>query len=484
MEGLSAEGKKVLAIAFLMAFWWMTEAIPLYATALIPLAAFPLLGIMRAGDLASSYGHHYIYFFMGGFFLAKAIEKWNLHGRMALSIISFVGTSPRGIIFGIMAATAFLSMWISDTASTMVMFPIGLAILFHVENALKLSPSENDLDYKNFASCLILSIAYASLIGGIGTLIGTPPNIVFASAIKTLYPEAPEVTFFKWMMVGLPLTLVFLPLTWVYLTRFALPVKLAEIPGGQELIQNKRKELGLMTKGEKFTSVIFILAIIGWVFRKNIEVGAFTIPGWAPLFGLENHVNDSTVAILAALILFILPVDLKKKEFVLDWEHAKEIPWGILILFGGGIALASAIQSSGLSQWIGEGLAVLEGLPIVLVILGICLVMTFLTQVTSNTAISTVFMPIMGSMAVAMEVNPMLFMVPTAMAASCAFMLPVATPPTAIVFGSGYISITQMAKAGLGLNLIGALLITLVVYLIAVPVLGISFSGLPHWVGF
>ena len=482
MEGLSPEGQKVLGIAFLMAFWWITEAIPIYATALIPLVAFPLLGIMKAGDLASSYGHHYVYFFMGGFFLARAIEKWNLHGRIALTIISFTGTSPRGIIFGMMASTAFLSMWISDTASTMVMFPIGLAILYHVENALKQNPSENDLEYKNFASCLILSIAYASLIGGIATLIGTPPNIVFASAIKTLYPGAPEVTFFKWMMVGLPLTLIFLPLTWFYLTRFALPVKLREIPGGSELIQTQRKELGLMTKGEKYTLTVFIMAICGWVFRKNIEVGAFTIPGWSHLLGLENHVNDSTVAILAALVLFTLPVDLRKREFVLDWEHAKEIPWGILILFGGGIALASAIQSSGLSQWLGEGMVILSGLPILLVILGICLVITLLTQVTSNTAISTVFMPILGSMAVAMGVNPMLFMVPTAMAASCAFMLPVATPPTAIVFGSGYLTITQMAKAGFGLNLIGAVLITLAVYWIAVPVLGISLSGLPEWV--
>ncbi len=480
--GLEPEGQKVLGVAILMAFWWITEAIPLYATALIPLVAFPFLGINNPAEVASFYGHHYIYFFMGGFFIAKAIEKWNLHERMALHIISLTGTSPRGIILGMMCSTAFLSMWISDTASTMVMFPIGLAILSHIEKSLGESKFTKNMEYQNFASCLILSIAYAALIGGIATLIGTPPNIVFAGSIKILFPEAPEVTFFQWMMVGLPLTLVFLPLTWFYLTRYAFRVTLPDLPGGKEVILSKKKSLGPMSKGERYTFVIFLGAILGWIFRKNIEMGSFTFPGWSNLLGIEKQVNDSTVAILAALLLFMIPTDLKKREFVLDWATASKIPWGILILFGGGIALAAGIKNSGLSQWFGEGLVGLSALPIFFVVLGICLVMTFLTEITSNTAISTIFMPIVAAMAVAMQVNPMLLMIPAALSASCAFMLPVATPPTAIVYGSGYISVQHMAKAGLGLNLLGTLLITLVIFLLAVPIFGISLSGLPTWI--
>jgi solute carrier family 13 (sodium-dependent dicarboxylate transporter), member 2/3/5 len=480
-DGMTPDGQKVFGIAALMAVWWISEAIPLYATALVPLVAFPFLGIMKAGGLASAYGHHFIFLFMGGFFLAKAIERWNLHERLALNIIAVIGTTPRRIVLGLMAATAFLSMWISDTASTMVMFPIAMAVLHHIGESLKQSEGKITENFENFASCLLLAVAYASLIGGIATLIGTPPNIVFAGAIKTLYPDSPEITFFEWMKVGLPLTLVFLPLTWIYLTRVAIPVKLEAIPGGSEAIEEKRAGLGPMSRGEGLTLMVFFVAIFGWVFRKNIEIGSLTLPGWSNLLGLEDFVNDATVAIFVALLLFIIPADAGKGEFLLNWDWAKRIPWGILILFGGGIALASAVQDSGLSKWIGEGLTVLSAFPVLFMVLGVCLLMTFLTEITSNTAIATIFMPILGAIGVAMGVNPMLFMVPAAMSASCAFMLPVATPPNAIVFGSGYISVPQMARTGLGLNLIGAILITLTIYLLAIPVFGISLTGLPPW---
>ena len=374
-----------------------------------------------------------------------------------------------------------LSMWISDTASAMVMFPIGMAILFHVENSVNQESWQQDIRYQNFSTCLLLGIAYSALIGGIATLIGTPPNIVFAGALKTLYPNAPEITFFQWMKVGLPLTLVFLPLTWYYLTRVALPVTLNKIPGGREMIEKKSAELGPMSKGERYTLVIFLMAVFGWVFRNNIDLGLFTIPGWSPLLGLEKHVNDSTVAIFAALLLFMTPVDLEKREFLLDWEWARRIPWGILILFGGGIALASAVKSSGVSSWIGEGLSGLSVAPVFFMILGVCLVITFLTEITSNTAVATVFMPIIGAIAVALDLNPILLMVPVALSASCAFMLPVATPPNAIVFSSGKITVPQMARTGLGLNLLGAILITLAIYLLAIPFFGITLTGLPPW---
>ena len=481
--GLSPDARKVLAVAAWMAFWWITEAIPLYATALIPLVAFPLLGIMKAPQLASAYGHFYIFLFMGGFFLAKAIEKWNLHERMAVNIMSLIGTKPRQIILGLMMATAFLSMWISDTAATMVMYPIAMAVLFHVEQAVGRPDWEADIRYRNFSSCLLLGIAYASLIGGIATLIGTPPNIVFAGAIKTLYPEAPEITFFEWMMVVLPLTIVFLPLTWFYLTRLAIPVRLADVPGGMEAIEEKRQSLGTMSRGERRTLAVFGIAVFGWVFRANIDIGAVTIPGWSNLLGIERYVNDATVAMAAALLLFIVPENLNEGEFLLDWKRARTIPWGILILFGGGIALASAVKESGLSHWIAGSLGILSGFPTLVMVFGVCILMTFLTEITSNTAIATVFMPILGALAVGMNASPMLLMIPAAMSASCAFMLPVATPPNAIVFGSGKIPAPLMARTGLGLNLIGAVLITLVVYLLAIPAFGILINGLPSWAG-
>ncbi len=482
-EGLSTDGKKVLAVAVLMALWWITEAIPLYATALVPLLAFPFLGTMHSEDLASSYGHHLIFLFMGGFFLAKAIERWNLHERIALQVISLIGVRPRQIILGLMMATAFLSMWISDTASTMVMFPIAMAILHHMDASGEDGnvTEEATVENQRFASCLLLSVAYASLIGGIATLIGTPPNIVFAATMKSLYPEAPEISFFQWMKVGVPLALIFLPLIWLYLTRLAIPVTLKEIPGGRETIQAKINSLGSMTKGERYTLFVFFFAIFGWVFRSNIDLGVFTISGWSNILGVEDYVKDSTVAVTVALLLFIIPENLKERRFLLDWDSAMKIPWGILLLFGGGIALASAVKSSGLSQWIAESLGVLSNFPTVLMVLSVCLLITFLTEITSNTAIATVFMPTLGAIAIAMDSDPMLLMIPAAMSASCAFMLPVATPPNAIVFGSGKIPAFLMARTGLGLNLLGAVLITTAIYFLAIPLFDISVSGLPEW---
>lgn len=480
-SGLSPEGHKALAIAFLMAFWWITEAIPIPATALIPIAAFPLLGVLDVKKVAVSYGHHYIFLFMGGFFIARAMQKWNLHERIALFIISLTGTSPKKIVLGLMCASAFLSMWISDTATTMMLMPIGLAIILHAKKTFdETANSESKWD-ENFSTSIMLGIAYASLIGGIATLVGTPPNIVFASNIQILFPGSPDIGFFQWMMVGLPLTIVFLPITWYFLTHIALPIKLTELPGGNNLIDNQIEKLGKMSRGEKWTLAIFIFTALGWVFRKNIDIGILTIPGWSNLFGVEKMVHDSTVAIFSALLLFSIPVDLKKKEFVLDWKWAKDISWGILILFGGGIALANGVQSTGLAKWIGEGISSVSNLPVILIILSVCLLMTFMTEITSNTAVSTIFMPILAATAIAIEMNPLLLMAPAAISASCAFMLPVATPPNAIVFSTGYITMPQMIKTGLGLNFLGAFLITLTIYFLAIPLFGIVLGQLPLW---
>lgn len=283
------------------------------------------------------------------------------------------------------------------------------------------------------------------------------------------------------MKVGVPLTVVFLPLTWFYLTRLAIPVTLTEIPGGREIIRAKVSSLGSITKGERYTLFVFIFAVCGWIFRSRIDIGILTIPGWSNILGLENYVKESTVAIAVALLLFIIPENLRERRFLLDWDSAMKILWGVLLLFGGGIALASAVKSSGLSQWIAESLGIFTSFPTILMILAVCLLITFLTEITSNTAISTVFMPTLGAIAVAMGSNPMLLMIPAAMSASCAFMLPVATPPNAIVFGSGKIPAVLMARTGLGLNLLGAILITTVIYFLAIPIFDISISGLPDW---
>ncbi len=469
------------AVAILMATWWITEALPIPVTALLPLMLFPVLKIMQAKDVAVRYADQNIFLFMGGFFIAMAMQRWELHKRIALHIIKFLGTSLQNIILGFMIATAFLSMWISNTATTMMMFPIGLVIILHVESVIKkekLAITTTKGKF-NFGTTLMLGIAFSASIGGIGTLVGTPPNIVFAGIAKSMFPKAPEIGFIDWLKIGVPLVIIFIPVAWIYLTRVILPLKLKKIPGEKVLIEQDLKSLGKMKVGEKLTLVVFILVALAWIFRKNIDIGIFVIPGWSNLLGIDTYVHDSTVAMVGALMLFLLPVNLKKGEFILNWEWAVRIPWGIILLFGGGFAVAAGFQTSGLAQWIGERLSFLCGIPLILMILSICLLLTFLTELTSNTATTTMMMPVLGSMAVAMSIHPYLLMIPATISASCAFMLPVATPPNAIIFGSGYLRIPDMAKVGFFLNLVGAILVTLIVYFLVIPVFKINMLPLP-----
>lgn len=465
--GMTPQTAKAAAVALLMATWWITEAIPIPATALLPLALYPLLGVMDTRVTARAYGDHNVFLFMGGFFIAMAMQKWNLHRRIALHIVALVGEGPRTIILGFMCATAFLSMWISNTATTMMMIPIAMAVLGQVvreKRAGSVSPA------------LMLGVAYSASIGGLGTLIGTPPNVIFAGAFEKLFPEMGDIGFLTWMTVGVPLVVVFIPVTWLYLTRiaFRVPAK-ASGGGGKATILAELKEMGPMSRGERYVLVVFVLTALAWAFRTNINLGSFTIPGWSDLLGISHLVTDATVAIAAAMVLFILPVDLKKGEFALDWEWASRIPWGVLILFGGGFALAASFRETGLDLWVGGGLKAAAGLPPWFLVLLVCLVMTFLTEMTSNTATASMAMPILGSTAAASGLHPLFLMIPATLSASCAFMLPVATPPNAIVFGSGSVTIPQMARTGLGLNLIGAILVVATTYLIAVPVFGITF---------
>lgn len=481
-ESLEPIAQKTLAVALLMAWLWITEALPIPITSLIPVVAFPALKIMAGTQVVQSYSDSNIFLFMGGFFLAMAMQKWGLHRRIALHIIRFIGLGPRKIILGFMIATAFLSMWISNTAATMMMYPIGLAVILHMAS-LKSGNSPGILDdkTKTFQTALMLGIAYAASIGGIGTIIGTPPNIVFAAAVKSIFPEAPEIGFIKWMMVGVPLVLVFVPVTWLFLTRVVLPIRIKSLPGSSDVIDEELEKIGPMKKGELLVLIIFILTALLWIFRKNIDLGTFVIPGWSNALGISKYVNDATVAIFSAVLLFSIPVNLKEKNFLLDWDWAIKIPWGILLLFGGGIALAAGFKSTGLAAWIGSNLSLFSSVPLIVMIMITSFMLTFLTEVTSNTATSTIFMPILAATALAMGVHPFLLMIPATISASCAFMLPVATPPNAIIFGSGCVTIPQMAKVGVGLNFIGIIIVTAITYLVAIPVFGIVLRMIPQW---
>ncbi len=485
--GLSTVAWHTAGVALWMAVWWVTEAIPIYVTAMLPLVMFPLLGVVKAKGLAPAYGHPFIFLFMGGFMLARAIERWNLHERIALRIVHTVGVSPKRLVLGMMVATAFMSMWISNTASTLIMLPIGMAIL--AEAALIDGTSVADSpQLSSLATCLMLAVAYSANVGGMGTLVGTAPNVVFAGQLASIFPDAPEVTFLTWMQMALPLVLVFIPMIWLYLTRIAFPIQMKELPGGKQVIEQRLAALPPMGTAERRVAIVFALTAFGWIFRKPIDIGLFEIPGWSTLLGVKAYVHDATVAMMAVLLLFVIPSGGAPEGGkdtaggrLLDWETARSIPWGVLVLFGGGLALAGGVKDSGLAIWIGEQFQNLSGAPILVMLLVLCVVMIFLTEVTSNTAITTLFMPVLAAMAVTLGEDPVLFMLPAALCASCAFMLPVATPPNAIVFGSGHITIPQMARAGFALNVMGVVLVTALAYLFIIPIFSISVGELPSW---
>ncbi len=471
-DGMSAAGLKVAAVAALMAVWWTTEAIPIPATALLPIALFPILGVMGSSDVTVSYANHLIYLYLGGFLIAATIEKWNLHKRIALVTIMIVGTSPKRIILGFMIATAFLSMWISNTATTMMMLPIGLAVVHQATTMLKhekgFDASRLESGDFRFATSLMLGIAYAASIGGIATLIGTPPNAILAGVIEKTYGET--ISFAAWMQVGLPLSIVMLVVTWFYLTTWACPSEITSLPGGRELISSELKKLGSISKEEKRVLIVFILVAVAWIAR-----GVVNIEG-------AELIHDSTIAMVGGLALFLIPSDFKKGRFLLDWKTAVRIPWDIIILFGGGFALASGFSQSGLTEWIAWRLSILEGTNVVILVAAAALLVTFLTEITSNTATAALTLPIMAAFAEAMDIHPYGVMVSVAIAASYAFMMPVATPPNAIVFSCRYVSIPKMARAGFWLNLIGWLLLLLTT-LVWLPIAWnfnlTGFSGTP-----
>ena len=476
LPGLSIEGHRVLAVAAMMALLWTTEAIPIPVTALMPLVLFPVLNVSAFGKVAQSYAHSNVFLFMGGFFIAIAMQKWHLHRRIALHLILRIGGSPGRLVLGFMVATAFLSMWISNTATALMMFPIGLAIVVHLEEKNRAEKHA----IMRFRVALMLAIAYSASVGGIGTLIGTPPNIVFSSSVAALYPQAPPIGFAQWLIPGLLLVMIFLPVIWLILTRLMFPMQDNLAGGGRAIIREEINKLGPMTREERLVSAVFVLTALAWITRGDLLLGNMFIEGWASRLGLASTVIDATVAMGAAVVLFLLPAGSNTAHFLLEWRDADKIPWGILLLFGGGIALAAGFKTSGLAEWIGGQLHLFASVPVPVMILLICLTLTFLTEVTSNTATSTLFMPILASTATGIGVHPFLLMIPATISASCAFMLPVATPPNAIIFGSGYISIPDMVKTGFLLNLAGVVLVTLITWYVVIPVFGIT-AGIPAW---
>jgi sodium-dependent dicarboxylate transporter 2/3/5 len=447
-EALGVPGWRTASVAALMAVWWMTEAIPIPATALLPLGLFPILGVLTPASASAPYANDQIFLFMGGFLMAVTMEKWGLHKRIALRIMAAVGTSPNRLVLGFMLATAFLSMWISNTATAAMMLPIAIAV------GEMFRPQDQEGPYE-FGIALMLGMAYAASIGGVATLIGTPPNAILAAAASEILDI--EIGFFQWMGVGLPIVMVMLPLTWFLLTRYLYPP--GRLAGdAAAIIDKETASLGLPSRGEKITATVFVLTALAWVLRSEKSIEGVTIPGlqtWAP------NIGDATIAMTAAVVLFIIPVNWRKGEFTLDWPTARRIPWGVLVLFGGGLSLARAMDDSGLAAWIGSAVSTLEAVPVVLIVAFVAVLVVFLTEVTSNTATATMAMPVMAGAATGLGMNPLVVMSAAALAASMAFMLPVATPPNAIVFGSGYITIPQMSRAGIVLNLCAVVLITI-----------------------
>ncbi|MEK4081821.1 SLC13 family permease [Solibacillus sp. FSL K6-1126] len=466
-EGLSTEARGVLASTIWIATWWITEAIPIPATSLLPLVLFPLTNSLDMKVTASSYGDETIFLFMGGFIIALAMEKWNLHRRIAISIISMVGTNMDRIVLGFMIATGFLSMWISNTATAMMMIPIGLAIINQVADGLKNDPSIDTSPQRfAFGKALMLGIAYSASLGGIATLIGTPPNTLLAGAINKMYGI--ELSFAGWMLFGVPFAWIFIFVTWIYLVKIAFPSKLKTLPGGRAVIDKQKKDLGAASIEEKLVFVVFALAAFSWITRTFL------------LSKFVDGLTDGMIAVIFAIVLFAIPSVNRKGDRLMDWQTAVKLPWGILLLFGGGLAIASGFVSTGLSEWIGAQLMGLEGVSVIVLIFLVAALVLALTEITSNTATASMMYPIMASLAVALGVHPYALMIAAGVAASCAFMLPVATPPNAAVFGSGYIKITDMMKAGFALNVFGVVFITLSIYFLLPIMWDIDLNSVPE----
>jgi len=450
--GLAPEGKLMLGLTLWMAIWWITDAVPIAGTALLPLMVLPLSGVLNLKQVSNNYMDPTVLLYMGGFLLATSIEKWNLHKRIALNIINFLGTDLRRIVLGFMLATGFLSMWISNSATALMMLPIGLAVIGQFKNHLG---DENGILSTHLAKNILLGIAYAASIGGMATLIGTPTNNVLRAVVEKLYNYT--IDFNEWMLFAFPFSVVLLAIAWFYLVNYGNPLpKKFNLTEAKSVIQDQILALGKITYEEKTVLVVFGLVCFSWITRSFL---------FAPLL---PALDDTIIALLGVMLLLLLPSSGKSepKGRILDWKTAEQIPWGVLILFGGGLALAEGFKETGLASWIGQHLSLIEGVSFFVLLLIIVAAVNFLTEVTSNVATASMLLPILASVAIKLDVHPFGLMVGATLAASCAFMLPVATPPNAVVFGPGYLKIKDMVKAGLWLNIISIILLSLMVYFI------------------
>jgi sodium-dependent dicarboxylate transporter 2/3/5 len=443
--GMSETAYSLLSITLWMALWWVTESVPIAITALLPIILFPMTGAVDLQTTTASYGHKYIFLYMGGFMLAIAIEKWNLHKRIALNIIKIIGTNISKIILGFMVATAFLSMWISNTATAVMMLPIAMSIVAQLQDNPNTEKNENLI----FGKALMLSIAYSASIGGMATLIGTPPNLVFAGYVEETYGI--EITFLQWLKFGVPIAIPLLVVAWLYLTKFAFKFKQKEFPGGKEEINRLLVLIGPMKREEKLVSSIFVLTAFCWITRS------FILQEFFPF------IDDTIIAMTAGILLFVVPASDFKKRLI-TWEDAVKLPWGIILLFGGGMALAAGFQITGLASWLGAQMSVFQGLSLLVLVFVVITLVNFFTEFTSNLATTAMLLPILAPIAISLNINPYMLMVACTIAASCAFMMPVATPPNAVVFGSGYLRIPDMIKSGIWMNIISILFLTLMVY--------------------
>jgi sodium-dependent dicarboxylate transporter 2/3/5 len=449
-EGLSPQGWSVAAIVTLMAIWWATEAIPVAVTALLPLALFPLIGIVSFKEAAIPYANPNIYLFLGGFMLALGIERSGLHKRMALHMIIAAGSSGPKLIAGFMTIAALISMFVMNTSTTLMLLPIGLAVCSVVSNTI---PGLTDKEIEYFDTSLMLGIAYAATIGGMSTLVGTAPNIVFSAFMLETYGI--EISMIDWMTLGVPLAIVMLYSAWLVLTKYVFPTSFITSKDTKTYLKNMLNDQGPLSKDEIKISIIFGLTALAWMFRTLLDN-----------YDMFSGLTDAGIAIISAILLFMIPSSHHKGE-LLDWNQSNKLPWGLLILFGGGLSIAAQINSSGLGIWIGESLSVLSTVPPIFLIFAVAALIIFLTEVTSNVATTSTFLPVFGAVAIGIGVLPVSLTVPVCLAASCAFMLPVATPPNAIVYGSGKFTIATMMKAGFILNIIGIFVVTLFAYFLA-----------------
>ncbi|MCM8558234.1 SLC13 family permease [Sphingomicrobium sediminis] len=452
---LSPEGARTAGVATVMAIWWATEAIPVAATAFLPIVLFPTLGVLPMEDTTSRYAHPVIYLFFGGFVVALAIERCGLHRRIALNMVRLTGTNGAALVAGFMGAAAAISMWIANTSTTLMLVPIALSMIAVVRDSMT---GLTEKQARHFATALLLGVAYGATLGGVSTLVGTPPNALMAGFMADEYGV--QIDFSRWMLVGVPVALIMLPITWLMLTKVMYKVNFKSTADAKAHVDRLRSELGPATTAERRIGMLFLFLVIGWVFRKPISAA----------LGIEG-VTDTSVAMTAALLAFIIPAGSMPGR-LMRWRDMKKLPWGVLILFGGGLALAAAMSESGLSAFIGAQLAPLSSVHLAILIVAATAMVILLTELTSNLATTATFLPVMAAIAMETGNDPLTFIIPITLAASCAFMLPVATAPNAIVFSTGAVTIPQMMRAGLLLNLCGVVVLSIIALTLAPMVFG------------